>query len=208
MRRIEGRFGQVNDQLTRLLEASAQSARGEARSEGADAPTKREVAAAAAAGVSSEKWKALAEEFPEWAEATEERFAAESVPLRGEIDKVRAEQAELSEVTRIHAAFPRVNWEADLASPEFTAWFLKQPEETRALGQSSRGLDAIQLLDLYYDSRSTPLNDSGGRRAEQIPDDRTRRLQQAAPATRGGTRRSTSAPSDEEDFAKAFYGRN
>jgi len=151
-----GRIQAENTKFEKLL-ATAQSVAKTVE----DAPTQAQIAVAA---TTAELWQKQKDDYPEWAEGMEAKFAAEradwlkSVPtvdveginksvstVSTKVDNQRLEQ--MSEVVAIK--YPE--WEKTVSSdnPKFVAWYTAQPQEVQALGQSVRARDAIKVLDLY-----------------------------------------------------------
>ena len=147
-----------------------------------DAPTASQQAAAAA---DPEKWAAMKEEFPEWADAisahVNHRIAeaaknnaqpqdqAELVDLDAELRK-----RETQRVIRKHKDFFET-----IRSDDFVSWRKTQSEEINALGASDLAEDAIELVDLFKAAKAAPAQ------ADALDAKRNARLRQAsAPAPR------------------------
>ena len=75
LRRVEGHIGGLTT-AQRELRAAVDAARQQTQRAGGAAPTDAEIAAAN----TSAKWKQMKEDFPDWAEAMEERLTAMSGP--------------------------------------------------------------------------------------------------------------------------------
>jgi len=155
---VEGRTGAALDGVHALKTAleAAKAAKGA----GAEAPTQGQIAAAVS---STEKWKQIKEDYPDWAEAMEEQLAAMgkggSVDLTaikaevtGSVSEIvaqatsaaKAEARELARIDRVHD-----DWEQTINTPEFADWRKAQPPEVQALGASEKAGDAIKMLDAY-----------------------------------------------------------
>ena len=122
----------VEDRVEAISKAGTAAAKA-ATATGADAPTKAQIDAAAAAG--GEKWKQMQEDFPDWAAAMDERLAAlASGKAPVDVDALRKEVAgEVS--TRIaesvdvaeERAFIRLKhpgWKTTVNTPDFKGWTL------------------------------------------------------------------------------------
>lgn len=146
----------------------------------AGAPSQEQQAKAA---VTSEKWEALKADFPEWAEAMEERLAAvqaiPTAPAQAEVAaQMRAElEAEFNQrlLQNSRAAMSAVvemrheGWVKTVKSPEFQAWRATQSPEVNALGASENALDAIKLLDLYKEARKKTASAAARLKSAEAP---------------------------------------
>lgn len=201
VRNVEGHIGGLTSQQ-KELKATLEAAGKAAAAAGGVAPTAAEVAAAAG---SSAKWKQMQEDFPEWAEAMEERLAtvgrSSAAPV--DVEKLRAQVR--SEVLR-EVNFDRVEdvhegWQDTVKKPEFAAWLKIQPEKTQALAASERPKDAIKLLDNYAES-----NKKAAPAGDPPADDSKARLEAAVAPTRG--RAATKPePITEHQAAEAAFKR-
>lgn len=162
-RNLQGVLGGINTQLKTALAAAKA-----VKESGGEAPTQAQVKAAA---VSPEKLAAMKEDFPEVAELIdqmEKRVAAVEAAkapavdveaLREEIRKeyderltkaeLRAEESR--QLASIDAKHP--NWEAVIKTPEFDAWWAKQPQDIKALSASRQASDVIRVLDAYSEQQ-------------------------------------------------------
>lgn len=154
------------------------------------APSQGQMAAAAK---NPEKWEQLKQDFPEWAGAMEEYVAAklghvQSQPsgltpeqvqelVSQQVTRTKAEFGQLLEEARIEGKYE--NWKQTVNTPEFAAWFLAQPNETRVLADSPKAKDAITMLDLYERAKAKP--------AADIRQERSQRLAAAATTRPGQT---------------------
>ena len=154
LKRTEGRVG--------ALQSALDTAKNVSRTGGA-APSQAQVQQAA---VTTERWVKLKEDFPDWAEAMEERFAA--LPKSGTVDveKLKQEVSEtvgtrIQESARLAREFAKLDrkhedWETTVGTPEFKAWALEGgPSEA-----------------VYEQFRSLQKTDS--RKAEEMQDGFTR----------------------------------
>lgn len=176
---------------------------------GDDAPTQEQIAAAA---TSSEKWNQAKEDYPEWAEAMDERLAAMGpgkaavdvaglkTELTGSMSEIvaqatsqaKAEARELAKVDRKHE-----NWEATVETPDFMAWKPTQPPEIQALFDSDRAADAIKMLDLYEDHRKAVAEATA-------KTDRNKQRLESAVTPKGVSVASPRTVSDREAAERAF----
>ncbi len=155
---FEGRLGAVQNALAAGKAAAATT--------GTDAPTQQQITTAAQNTV---KWKQLSEDFPEWAEAVDERLAAQaaefakhpasSVDVEGmkqefsqSLAEVRqASTQEARQLAQVDIKHP--GWEDTVKTPDYAAWIKTQAPDIQALGDSDRAADAIKLLDIYAENR-------------------------------------------------------
>jgi hypothetical protein len=189
LRKAEGHIGGLTSEHKRIKDelAAAKAAATAVK----EAPTQAQVAKAQ---VSTEKWDQLKTDFPEWADALEERLGATAQPdLEGLRSQIRDELTpELT--TRISAQLKAeiaaetegrlVNiahrgWKDTVKTPEFVQWYETQPADVKALGGSSTAEDAITLLDAYKAQAAAKPS------AQQIKQQRQQRMQEAATVARG-----------------------
>jgi hypothetical protein len=144
------------------------------------APTAAQVAAA-----DPEKWAALKKDFPEWGEGIEARIEQRLGSIAGQNltaeqmseaiakaqDDVRKEYQE-DLVSIVHA-----NWREDINTDAFGEWFKAQTPETQALSRSTKGLDAIKMLNMFHKAQEKPVVD--------VKEERKQRLAAAAQAKPG-----------------------
>ena len=194
LRNTEGHIGGLTSENKRLAGevAAAQAA---AKTSTA-APTTAQMQAAQA---STAKWDQLKTEFPEWADALEERLSRVQPAqpnldelrnqIRGELTqqlttditaRVSADLAAKTEDRLVNVAHR--GWKDTVKTKEFTDWYAKQPTEVQQLGASPVAEDAIALLDKYQVHRSAqaPAVDPA-----QVKQQRQQRLQEAASMARG-----------------------
>lgn len=213
LRNIEGHIGGI----TSTLKAAATAAK-EVKSEGGEAPTKTEITLAAA---SSAKWKQLKEDFPDWAEAMDERFAeiAKVIPKPAPPVDVAALQTQIGGALtqtfeqRVSAAEARADaarelarvdlkhdgWEETVNTPEFKTWFETQAPDVKALADSPKAKDAIRMLDLYQGARAAAL------KAQQKKQQNEERLRNAV-TPQGAPAAQTAAIDDNDAFEMGFKG--
>jgi hypothetical protein len=224
LRKSEGTLGNLNSTLKTVQDENAKlktalEQRATTAASGGAAPT---AAAVAAAAGKSEKWEALKAEFPEWAEAVEERLGTQAGQQQAPVDldalrKQIGDELAGSLTTKlteeisasIQAATEErlVNvahrgWKDTVKTPAFTQWMQAQTPEVQALGSSPVAEDAIALLDGFKSWQATqpaPVDPA------RIAAERKQRLQDAATVARGGTSqapiRSTDDMSAEELWA-------
>lgn len=155
-RAVEGRVGGVLQKVQGF--ETAMAAAKTVEKTGGDAPSKEQIEGAAK---SSEKWKAIVETYPEWAEAMEERLAQRAAPSKAEppdLSSIRS-QIEQEVITPLHqelretreemVAMRHPTWKQDAASEGFKAWFGKQTPEVQALAKSPLATKTIELFDAY-----------------------------------------------------------
>ena len=122
-----------------------------------EAPSKAQMAEAAQ---DDETWKELREEFPEWADALDNRTSKLRDELMGQINTLRQQpqavdldglrkEYEVKLLTLAHK-----DWRETVNSPEYSAWLQTQPYDVqqRAL-ESTDALDCIAVLDAYKSSK-------------------------------------------------------
>lgn len=207
LRNAEGHIGGLSSANKRLESelAAAQAAVKVVQS----APTAQQVAKA---NVTSEKWDQLKTEFPEWAEAVEERLGVQGTQpdleaLRNQIREELTPQLtssisaalkadiEAKTETRLVNVAHR-GWTNTVKTPEFSAWMQAQPADVQALGASPVAEDAITLLDQYAAHRqqavTTPPVDPA-----VILAARAKRLQEAASVARGNANLAPTKSTDD-----------
>lgn len=214
LRKTEGHIGGLTSELKRTKDelAAAKAAALQVR----EAPT---AAAVAAAQKSTEKWDALKTDFPEWAEALEERLGGNAQPdldgLRSQIQdeltanlapKIRNElKAELAAETEGRlVGIAHRGWRSTVNTPEFAAWLNVASPEVKALADSSVAEDAIDLLDRFKAQVAQQPD------PRKIAESRKARLAEAATVARGASAtnpvKSTADMSAEELWD--FYAKN
>lgn len=208
VRNTEGHIGGLTSELgTFRKELKAAATAAAATAPGA-APNQTQIAAAAK---NLAKWESLKSDFPEWADAIDERLGAATPQQPAvNVDELRKQVAD--ELTprlkaEIEASMePRLvdvahrGWRTLVNTPEFVQWINAQPENVRQLAASPKADDAIDLLDRYKETRKVTQKTS-----EEIAAERQARLRQAANTPRGQgantPRRSADDMTDEEYWA-------
>lgn len=141
-----GRMSQMQSALEKGNAAAAAA--------GADTPTAKDVAAA---GKDSSKWKKLKEDFPEWAEAVEERIGETAAPLPAPANeafeqRLSAAEAKANAATEELAVVVRhgPHWREKLRTPAFINWYNSQTEAERTRIYTVRSSqDIIGVLDSF-----------------------------------------------------------
>lgn len=159
LRQIHGHIGNLTAQQ-KDIRTAVEQAKTSTEAAGKAAPTQQEVAAAAA---SDAQWKQLREDYPDWAEAIDQRLALHKAELSkaappidaSEIEKkITADMQARLDKQRAQDICDRIEethegWQDLIKTAEFTAWEAKQTAETRALAASPKPKDAIRYIDLY-----------------------------------------------------------
>lgn len=170
LRPVMGAVGDQGSRLKKLSEeikaftpANVAAASAAAKEVGGAAPTQSQVQAAMQ---STEKMKALKEDFPDFAAALEEQAAnleknilgklpkAEKVDLSGYVPRTELE-AMRQEVFDVRVSQKHPNYEADVNTPEFAQWYAKQDADTQKLGESLNPADGIKFMDKFYEHKKT-----------------------------------------------------
>lgn len=195
IRNIEGHVGGLASQVKSFVTASKAVAKS-----GVETPTEAQIETAAQ---SSEKWKAIKEDYPDWADALEERLAQEkraASPV--DLDEIQKKVDESvgsinnnlrAELRRAHETIVEIkhpDWRKDVNTGEFKAWFNKQPSEMQALAASENAVDAIRLLDVYKSS------------IKKVKQDKEQRLRSAV--TPQGTAAKPNTINDDDAFERGF----
>ncbi len=180
----------------------------------ADSPTQQQITTAA---VSSEKWKKLEEDFPEWTAALNERLSAMSAEFTGKLPKIDVDgikkqvvgsvtpllvsvKSEARELARVD--FKHEGWEDTIKTKEFTDWFSKQPTDIQALAESPKSADAIKLLDAFKKASTPP----PAPQPDQARQHRQQQRLEAAVTPQGSARQTPPALTDDDAFEAGFYG--
>jgi hypothetical protein len=214
LRKTEGHIGGLTSELKRTRDelAAAKAAATQVK----EAPT---AAAVAAAHKSTEKWDQLKEDFPEWAEALEERLGSNAQPdvegLRSRIQeeltaqlgpKIRNElKAEIAAETEGRlVGIAHRGWKQTVNTAEFATWLANAPPEVKALADSTVAEDAIELLDSFKAQVAQAPDPS------KIAASRKQRLADAATVARGAAAtepvKSTADMTQQELWD--FYAKN
>jgi hypothetical protein len=152
-----------------------------------DAPSQGAIAAAAK---NPEKWEQLKQDFPEWAGAMEEYVGAKLSGMQSGVqamqvvdyvqEQLAAERAQMKaaiEEARVEGKYE--DWRDTVNSPDFAQWYAIQPDDVKALAESSTARDAIKMLDMFHTVRAKPASD--------IKQERGARLAAAATSRPGQT---------------------
>lgn len=203
LRNLEGNLGGIKQKLDAMATAKAA-----AEDTGADAPTAKQIREASADG---EKMRTLREDFPEFAEAMDERLQSMQGPdLEEYKQKVSsAEQRAATteqELVNLKREFIGMNisqvhpdWQEVASQPDFHSWVNQQDDSVKRVfnDPAPKPADAIKVLsDFKAAYQSSTAGKSAGRRT-------TRRLEDAVSPTQGqssGRGRKT----EEEEFNAAF----
>jgi predicted RNA-binding protein with RPS1 domain len=201
VRNMEGKNGTLNAQLKTLMETSRQEVKGNEE----PAPTKTQINAALQDG---EKFKALREEFPEWAEALEETTALTEKRLADKLPDMGAFKTEMQgsmsnmfnearAMARIDIKYPE--WENTVRTREFAAALDTASDEIKTLADSEDANDAIKLLDWFEETKSPAAEIE----SEQSTRSR-KRLEAAVTPTKSRAKPRQTGLSEEEEFSSAF----
>jgi hypothetical protein len=215
LRKSEGTLGNLNSTLRTVQDENAKlktalEQRATTAASGGAAPT---AAAVAAAGKNSEKWDALKAEFPEWAEAVEERLGQagqQQAPV--DLDALRKQIGDELTASLTERLTPQIReqlqgeteerlvnvahrgWKDTVKTPAFTEWMKAQTPEVQALGGSPVAEDAIALLDGFKSWQATqpaPVDPA------RVAAERKQRLQDAATVARGGSSQTPIRSTDD-----------
>ena len=154
LKETKGRVGALQSELAKRPATPA-----------AEAPSQKQVAAAAA---DPEKWASLKRDFPEWGEGIEAFVDARvgALPKGGGLTQEDLQRAVAEATTGLTQNFERAligvkhqDWEPTVNTADFNNWFAAQKPEVQALAQSPKGVDAIRMLDMFADSKKTPVAD-------------------------------------------------
>ena len=153
LKQTESRIGAMQNKLS-AAEKAAQAA--------PPAPTKEEIEVAAK---EKESWETLKEDFPEWAEVVETRFAKTKTDFEERqkaleqsqllssrvIDQKIADLTDTMEQTREKTTltFKYPDWESIVQSPEYATWLKTQTTEIQQKTSSKFAKDAISVLDEF-----------------------------------------------------------
>ena len=196
----EGRVGSIQSEL-------AKKAASETRRGGDAAPTQRQIDGASG---DSSKWDELRDDFPEWAEALEEklgdidrRFAPKTdveslqASIQKQIEDRINQERELIIVKSRHPRFEQV-----VKSPEFNLWLDGKPELTDKRN-SPYAADAIDVLDAWEAYRAAPKKS-----AEDLKRERRQRLERST-AVGGVPQPPTKSVSDmtNEEYRQYIFSK-
>lgn len=187
----EGRLGAIQ----RELQQAKQAAQSVQRS-----PNEQAVRAAAK---TPEKWAALKNDFPEWAEAVESLVDSREQP-QADLSVLRAElQGAVNDVTKkFYGALEEAklfgayrNYRVIVNGDDFKAWQAIQAPEVQALAQSSHASDAIDMIDRFMEHRQKEKD-----KTRDVEAERNRRLTAAA---QPAVRRNAAPPKGDEELTAA-----
>lgn len=191
LRRVEGQIGGLMSENKRL---QAVVIAGKTVVPTTVAPSATQVAAAK---VSTEKWVQLKSEFPEWADAIEERLGG-LTPAQPNLDELRTKVRDELKVELQSGSDARLDayksqmesrmvgilhpgWQALVKEKDFVDWMGKQPDTVRTLASSSDAEDAIAMLNMYKATKAPAVDTAA------IQNNRKTRLAEAASIARGNT---------------------
>lgn len=192
----------------RQLDSVAATAKSAAVSKGAEAPSDAQLAAA---GKDSAKWKQMQTEFPEWAEAMEERLTA----IASQVKPVQAQAPEpappvdveaISQVAEERALvrMKHPDWKKTARTTEFADWLKGQTTDVRGLAESQVADDAIALFDRYAAHRQAAVDAAAARVSAEVTRQRREKRLTGALTPQGTPTPTTTGISDEEAFARGF----
>lgn len=196
IRNIEGHIGGIASQLKTIQAASKA-----VEKTGIEAPTAAQVEQA----VTSKRWDEIRQDYPEWAEAMDERLAAERAASKApavDLDGIRKEvgttvssaeekfRQELRKRDELLVEFKHPGWKDVARSAEFNAWFKAQGADIQRLAESEDAMDAIRLFDTYKSVKKT------------VKQDKEQRLRSAV--TPQGSPARPPTINDEDAFNQGF----
>lgn len=216
VRNLQHQVGGIQS-LTKSLNEAVKQATTTTKAAGDAAPTQEQVESAAK---SDERWKQLRDDFPEWADAVDERIkrieAARPAPvdtsaLKTEVltdvdsrisksttDQRKTILAEARVLGRIDAKFDDYDWEAAINTQQFSTWYEAQKPEVKALSGSPKAKDAIQLISLYRDAEAKAAKAAAEKEAREKRLDRAEQPQGVAHEA------TPSTPTEDESFERGF----
>lgn len=204
LRNHTGDIGKMLDKRLKEMAPAAAAAAATAKADGAAAPSNQQISDALKSG---EKFKKLAEDFPEWGEAFLEMQGIAAASLEASlVDKILAKvpksEVTLDAVTKGHMASVTAahrTWKKDINSPQFATWLDTQDASTKALAESDDPEEAIDLLDRYYAAQKPAAP------APQAPPANQQRLEAAAvPAKSGSGRQPPKGMTEEDGLMEGF----
>jgi hypothetical protein len=187
LRKVNGHIGGLTQGQQQLREQVLNAAKQAMADSGQDAPTNAQAKAALA---DPEKWAALKAEWPEWGEALEEVLVAR-IPQAPAFDhaefdrkldeRVAAETAKVrTEAVNAHLdTIVDGDWLTTVRSEDFGKWMAAQPDDVKALGDSSSLADASKMMRLFVKSKQP-------NPAQQLINERSAKLDAAASAPQAG----------------------
>ena len=157
-------------------------------------------------GISNDRWKVVADDYPDIAEGVQSLFQQQTQQHKAELDRVRSElqpiqqQAHQSYIDQQFAMLEQEHPDyRELAtSNEFKQWVETQPHPVQQMIQSEQAGDAAYLLRAYKNDVSP-----GQQATSELKQRREKQLRQGQTVpSRGGRQKSNMPP--EEDFDAAF----
>lgn len=158
LKQAESRIGSITNQLHQAKQAAEDVKK---------APTETEIAAAAA---SDKEWEELKDDFPEWASAMDKRLGAErqkaesalaeiketikvlQTPKEDKTQELETRISRMREELLLEVRHP--GWQTTAKSPEFVEFFKTLPADKQAKAGSDKAVDAIEILDLFRESKT------------------------------------------------------
>lgn len=209
VRNIEGRFGTMNAQMQKMLDAQKS-----VQSSGGDAPSSQQINSAK---ISSEKFKRLKEDFPEWAEAMEEELNLRTENIKSSIPRApdlnnyisRDDAQDLVGESRklAYLDLKYSNWENEVRTNDFRMWYLSQDDNMKALADSTDVNDSAKMLEAYFSFRHESENNTQNRELEKmnvVKQKNQKRLESGISPTKSSAALSKRTSSEEEDFEEGF----
>lgn len=157
-------------------------------------------------GISNDRWKVVADDYPDIAEGVQSLFQQQTEQHKAELDRVRSELQPIQQQAHqsyIDQQFSMLEQEhpdyRELAtSNEFKQWVATQPHPVQQMIQSEQAGDAAYLLRAYKNDVSP-----GQQATSELKQRREKQLRQGQTVpSRGGRQKSNMPP--EEDFDAAF----
>jgi len=144
LKQTESRLGGIQNEFYAAKQAAA---------EGGDTPTTEEMATA---GKDSEKWAALKSDFPEWAEAVDERLSAipttrgvDSEALSAAVKEALPDAASPADIQMGLLMFFQPDWQKKRKNLQYEPWLATQTDAVKAQSESNSASDAVAVLDLF-----------------------------------------------------------
>ena len=162
-----GRVGAIQRELQLQRNAAEQAAKTVS-----EAPTKQQMAEAAQ---DDEAWSELKDEFPEWADALEQRTGKLERKFSEQIESLRQQQPQSPDLSALRREYDQKlltvkhpSWKQVVTSPEYNEWLNKQPQDVRQKAlESTDALECIEVLDQFTAAKS-PVKDVVDKRKERL----------------------------------------
>ena len=162
-----GRVGAIQRELQLQRNAAEQAAKTVS-----EAPTKQQMAEAAQ---DDEAWSELKDEFPEWADALEQRTGKLEKKFSEQIESLRQQQPQAPDLSALRREYDQKlltvkhpSWKQVVTSPEYNEWLNKQPQDVRQKAlESTDALECIEVLDQFTAAKS-PVKDVVDKRRERL----------------------------------------